>query len=69
MSTPNPQGEQAPSSAPPDRLKPGDEAWAGTPGTGADLCEQCGGRGKISNGQECPNCEGTGKVIHGIGGG
>src|SRR5690349_15640232 len=28
-------------------LEPGDEAKPGTPGTGEDLCEMCGGSGKL----------------------
>ena len=56
-------------SNPGNQLSPGDEAKAGTPGTGEDLCEDCGGTGKLSSGRECPTCEGTGKVIRGIGGG
>lgn len=55
--------------AQPSHLKPGDEAQAGTPGTGEDLCEVCGGSGLRKDGSECPNCEGTGRVVHGIGGG
>lgn len=50
-------------------LKPGDEARPGTPGSGEDLCEDCGGTGVRKDGSECPTCEGTGRVIRGIGGG
>ncbi len=50
-------------------MNPGDEAQAGTPGTGEDLCERCQGVGKLADGVPCPNCGGTGKVIRGIGGG
>lgn len=53
----------------PGHLKPGDEAQPGTPGTGEDLCEDCGGRGARADGSTCPTCEGTGRVVHGIGGG
>jgi len=53
----------------PSQLKPGDEAAAGTPGTGEDLCEDCGGNGIREDGSECATCEGTGRVIRGIGGG
>jgi hypothetical protein len=60
---------QATPSNPGNQLSPGDEAMPGTPGTGEDLCEDCGGSGKLRGGQECPTCEGTGKVIRGIGGG
>src|SRR5690606_5813149 len=48
-------------------MAPGDEAPAGTPSTGENVCPQCGGTGRI-RGAPCPNCEGTGKVIVGIGG-
>lgn len=48
-------------------MAPGDEAPAGTPSTGEDVCPQCGGTGRIGA-SACPNCQGTGKVIVGIGG-
>ena len=48
---------------------PGDDALPGTPGTGEDICQRCAGSGKITGGQECPDCDGTGTVIQGIGGG
>ena len=48
-------------------MRPGDEAPAGTAGTGEDVCRECGGTGRV-DGQTCPACEGTGKVIAGIGG-
>lgn len=62
------------SSQPPDAtkvqpLKPGDEAAPGTPGAGEDVCPVCGGRGKDDAGQTCGECQGTGKVTSGIGGG
>jgi hypothetical protein len=46
---------------------PGDEAPAGTPGTGENVCRRCGGSGRLDN-RECPDCGGTGRVIEGIGG-
>jgi hypothetical protein len=49
-------------------LKPGDEALAGTPGTGEDICPNCSGTG-IWKDKDCPICEGTGKITQGIGGG
>jgi DnaJ-class molecular chaperone len=55
-----PSGAQAP-------MSPGDEAPPGTPGTGEDICPDCGGTGKRA-GRECPTCQGTGKVTVGIGG-
>ncbi|WBY02321.1 hypothetical protein PE066_01970 [Ramlibacter tataouinensis] len=48
-------------------MAPGDEAPPGTPGTGEDICRACGGSGQL-NGGPCPECEGTGKVVRGIGG-
>lgn len=50
-------------------LNPGDEAEPGTPGAGEDVCEACGGSGKLSDGKSCPNCGGSGRVMRGIGGG
>jgi len=50
-------------------LNPGDEAAPGTPGAAEDICEQCGGKGKLASGAECPQCGGTGRVMRGIGGG
>jgi hypothetical protein len=47
--------------------KPGDEAPAGTPGTGETVCPSCGGSGRSASG-DCPVCQGTGKVTVGIGG-
>jgi hypothetical protein len=56
----------APAGGPP--LAPGDEAAAGTPGTGEAVCDRCGGSGKTEAGSRCPPCGGSGKVIRGIGG-
>ncbi len=52
----------------PDSTKPGDEAPAGVPGTGENLCRRCGGSGRVDD-AACPECKGTGKVTTGIGGG
>ena len=60
-------GEGARPGAPTPPMAPGDEAPAGTPGTGEDLCRACGGTGQL-NGGPCPECEGTGRVTVGIGG-
>lgn len=49
-------------------LKPGDEAAPGTAGAGEDICERCSGSGKV-DGAPCPECDGTGRVMRGIGGG
>lgn len=50
-------------------MNPGDEASPGTPGAAEDICEHCGGTGKLDAGTECPECGGTGRVMRGIGGG
>lgn len=50
-----------------DGSAPGDEAAPGTPGTGENLCRECNGSGTL-NGAPCRNCEGTGKIVEGIGG-
>ena len=49
-------------------MAPGDEAPAGTPGTGEKVCPDCGGSGRRAGGT-CPTCGGSGKVTAGIGGG
>ncbi len=52
-------------------MNPGDEAPAGSPGsgTGQAVCARCAGRGRLAGDVRCPDCGGTGKVIEGIGGG
>jgi DnaJ-class molecular chaperone len=50
-----------------DGTAPGDEAAPGTPGTGENLCRVCNGSGE-QEGAPCPECEGSGKMIEGIGG-
>ncbi|HEY8879661.1 MAG TPA: hypothetical protein VIN03_18980 [Roseateles sp.] len=57
------------SATPPLPTAPGDEAPAGTPGTGEKVCPACGGSGRQAGGDVCLNCQGSGKVIAGIGGG
>lgn len=49
------------------RSAPGDEAEAGTTGTGEDVCPRCGGSGR-RDGSQCAHCGGTGRVIVVIGG-
>ena len=53
--------------SPSTTVNPGDEAPAGTPGTGESICRECGGSGRLDN-APCPSCGGTGKVIVGVGG-
>ena len=48
-------------------LRPGDEAPEGSTGTGRHLPDVKGTG--IRNGQTCSECEGTGRIIDGIGGG
>lgn len=48
-------------------MSPGDEAPAGTPGTGENICRACAGKGRV-NDRPCPECSGSGYVITGIGG-
>jgi hypothetical protein len=46
---------------------PGDEAPPGTPGTGEDVCPSCHGSGRVED-KSCETCDGSGKIIRGIGG-
>ena len=49
-----------------DTLNPGDQAPAGTPATGENLCRECGGTGRLEGGAACPACGGTGRVVEGV---
>jgi hypothetical protein len=51
----------------PPKLSPGDEAAPGTPGTGENICRECGGSGRRGD-ESCATCDGTGRVTEGIGG-
>jgi DnaJ-class molecular chaperone len=46
-------------------MAPGDEAPPGTPGTGEDVCPDCGGSGRLHD-RECDTCLGRGRVIKAI---
>ena len=48
-------------------MNPGDEAPAGTPGSGENICPACHGTGMVG-GETCENCNGSGKITVGIGG-
>ena len=68
----NPQmttdNQNAPTQEPADTMiSPGDEAPPGTTGTGENICPECVGTGR-QDAAPCPHCNGTGKIIQGIGG-
>ena len=70
MPTPDQPAGPADASRPtatPSGMKPGDEAPAGTPGTGETVCRRCGGSGKVGD-SACPDCQGTGVVTAIVGG-
>jgi RecJ-like exonuclease len=48
-------------------MAPGDQAPPGSENAGENLCPKCSGKGTV-NGQSCEHCQGTGKVIEGVGG-
>ena len=48
-------------------MSPGDEAPPDAENAGEDICRRCNGDGKVDGG-DCPECEGTGKVMRGVGG-
>jgi DnaJ-class molecular chaperone len=58
MSDPHPEADE----------KPGDEVPPGTPSATPNLCDVCGGSGKV-DGKRCDNCRGTGLVEQAVGGG
>ena len=61
----NSSGGTAP--MPASAMNPGDEAPEGTPGTGENICQECGGLGRAGD-ATCPSCQGSGKVIVAVGG-
>ena len=70
LSAAQPTQPTQPTPAPP-QMAPGDEAPAGSPGTGEGVCRACGGTGHMEGdaaARVCPRCLGTGKVTVGIGG-
>lgn len=67
-SKPRPQpGEHLPFVPGAPGMSPGDEAPAGTPGTGENVCRACGGTGQCDD-RPCTECSGSGYVTTGIGG-
>jgi len=69
ITTDQPAGPADPSraTAPQPDMKPGDEAPAGSAGTGENVCRRCGGSGKVQ-GATCPECNGSGTVTVVVGG-
>ena len=64
MNTPSPTPPEDPTQT---AMAPGDEAPPGTPGTGENVCPDCGGSGLL-DGAECAMCAGSGTVVEGVGG-
>lgn len=62
-------GEEVPgmSSDPTSEMAPGDQAPPGTPGTGENICQACGGSGTVDD-ADCTECAGTGTVVEQLGG-
>jgi hypothetical protein len=60
-------GEEDPGASIDTAMAPADQAPPGTPGTGENVCPQCGGSGRAGT-VVCPACEGRGTVTTGIGG-
>ena len=52
----------------PEEMAPGDEVPEGLESAGADVCPRCIGSG-VLDGEDCPECNGTGRVTEGVGGG
>ncbi|WP_144637715.1 hypothetical protein [Bordetella genomosp. 13] len=63
----DPPGAQPMTAGPSHEVNPGDDAPAGTPGTGEVPCPDCQGSGQVQ-GRTCQTCAGTGKVVKGVGG-
>jgi DnaJ-class molecular chaperone len=49
-------------------LAPGDEAPPDAANAAPDVCDRCGGSGRV-DGQRCDECCGSGEVLKAIGGG
>ncbi len=48
---------------------PGDEVPPGTEGAAETICDVCDGSGRLENGEECQNCNGTGVILKAVSGG
>ena len=51
-----------------EQMVPGDEVPPETGHAAEDICPRCGGEGSV-DGEQCSECEGTGRVVKAIGGG
>ena len=69
MSEEKPKAPREDASDPERAPAPGDEVEPGTQGAAETICPECDGNGRLENGEECPNCNGTGVVIKAVGGG
>lgn len=50
-------------------MSPGDEVPPGAPSAGENICRECGGEGRLTDGGECATCGGTGRVVESVSGG
>ena len=53
----------------PGVMSPGDQVPPGTPGAGENICQRCGGKGRLQGNTVCTTCGGTGMVTEAVGGG
>lgn len=60
-------GDQLRTNRPPE-MHQGDALPADAPGAGETVCYACSGSGRLE-GEPCPTCGGTGKVIEAVSGG
>jgi DnaJ-class molecular chaperone len=65
-----------PAKPPVTQRTPKDDPAPGAAGTGEDICPECRGTGKRTDPETgavfdapCPRCDGSGRIIEGIGGG